>query len=135
MKGMARVLLVCALAWTLSPRAAFAGPTLVFNMENGHVLYADDPDVPWYPASLTKMMTAYLAFEAIRDGRARPETRVIISRAARRQPPTKLGLAVGKYITLEEALRAIMIKSANDVSVAIAETLGGHEEAFIKQMN
>ena len=135
MKGMTRVLLVCALAWTLCPRAAFAGPTLVFNMENGHVLFADDPDRPWYPASLTKMMTAYLAFEAIRDGRAKPGTRVIMSRAARRQPPTKLGLAVGKHLTLEEALRAIMIKSANDVSVAIAETIGGHEEAFIKQMN
>ncbi len=135
MKGMAKALAVCTLAWTLCPQAAFAGPTLVFNMEDGHVLYADDPDVPWYPASLTKMMTAYLAFEAIRDGRANPGTRVIMSRAARRKPPTKLGLAVGKYITLEEALRAIMIKSANDVSVAIAETLGGHEEAFIKQMN
>ena len=135
MKGMAKVLLVCALAWTMCPPAAIAGPTLVFNMEDGHVLYADDPDVPWYPASLTKMMTAYLAFEAVRDGQALMGTRIIISRAARRQPPTKLGLAVGKHITLSEALRAIIIKSANDVSVAIAETLSGNEQAFIKQMN
>ena len=135
MKGMAKVLVVCTLAWTMCPQAAFAGPTLVFNMKDGRVLYADDPDLPWYPASLTKMMTAYLAFEAIRDGRARMETRVIMSRAARKQPPTKLGLAVGKDITLSEALRAIMIKSANDVSVAIAETLSGSEQSFVKEMN
>jgi len=132
---MAKVLVVCTLAWTMCPQAAFAGPTLVFNMKDGRVLYADDPDLPWYPASLTKMMTAYLAFEAIRDGRARMETRIIMSRAARRQPPVKLGLAVGKDITLSEALRAIMIKSANDVSVAIAETLSGSEQSFVKEMN
>jgi D-alanyl-D-alanine carboxypeptidase len=135
LKEMTKVLLVFALAWTMCPRAVFAGPTLVFNMENGHVLYADDPDVPWYPASLTKMMTAYLAFEAVRNEQAKMGTRVIISKAARRQPPTKLGLAVGKSIPLEEALRAIIIKSANDVSVAVAETISGSEQAFVKQMN
>lgn len=84
---MAKVFLFCALAWTLCPQATFAGPTLVFNMEDGHVLYADDPDVPWYPASLTKMMTAYVTYEAIRNGRATMDTRVYISPAARKQPP------------------------------------------------
>ncbi|MGI9403703.1 MAG: D-alanyl-D-alanine carboxypeptidase family protein [Hyphomicrobium sp.] len=132
---MAKVLLVGALAWTMCPQAAYAGPTLVFNMEDGHVLYADDPDVPWYPASLAKMMTAYVTFEAIRDGSAKMDTRVYISPNARKQPPTKLGLGVGKFITLSEALRAIMIKSANDVSVAIAETIGGDEQSFVKEMN
>jgi len=135
LKRMAKVLLVCTLAWTICPQATFAGPTLVFNMEDGHVLYADDPDVPWYPASLTKMMTAYVTYEAIRNGRATMDTRVYISPAARKQPPTKLGLGVGKYIMLSAALRAIMIKSANDVSVAIAETIGGDEQSFVKQMN
>ena len=135
MKAIAKVLLVGALAWVMCPPTASAGPTLVFTMEDGHVLYADDPDVPWYPASLTKMMTAYLTFEAIRDGRATMDTRVYMSPKARRQPPTKLGLGVGKHITLSEALRAIMIKSANDVSVAIAETIGGDEQSFVKEMN
>ncbi len=104
-------------------------------MTDGHVLYAEDPDAPWYPASLTKMMTAYLAFEALRDNKATPGTRVIISKNARKQPPTKLGLGVGKDIPLSDALRALIMKSANDVAVAIAETLGGSEQTFIKMMN
>jgi D-alanyl-D-alanine carboxypeptidase len=114
---------------------AAAGAALVFDTTDGHVLYAEDPDSPWYPASLTKMMTAYLAYEAIRDQKASPETKVFISPNARKQPPTRLGLKVGADLPLGDALKALIMRSANDIAVAIAETLGGDEMSFVKMMN
>jgi D-alanyl-D-alanine carboxypeptidase len=131
-----RIALTAALAaLALCVQPAAAGTAMVFDFEDGHVLYAEDLDAPWYPASLTKMMTAYLVFTAIREKRATKDTKVFISPAAHKQPPTRLGLKVGKDITLSEALQALIMRSANDVAVAIAETLGGDEGAFIKQMN
>jgi D-alanyl-D-alanine carboxypeptidase len=128
--------LAWALAWGFSAPPAVAGAALVFDSTDEHVLYAEDPDVPWYPASLTKMMTAYLAFEAIRDGKATDETDVVVSENARKQPPSRLGLKVGTHLTLGDALKALIMRSANDIAVAIAETLGnGDESAFVKQMN
>jgi D-alanyl-D-alanine carboxypeptidase len=123
--------LVCALG---APPAA-AGAALVFDTEGGHVLYAEDPDSPWYPASLTKMMTAYIAFEAMRDHKVTEETKVFISPNAQKQPPTRLGLKVGKDLPLGDALRALIMRSANDIAVAIAEALGGDEQSFVKMMN
>jgi D-alanyl-D-alanine carboxypeptidase len=107
----------------------------LFDAETGHVLYAEDADSPWYPASLTKMMTAYLAFEAIRDKRASDDTRIFISQNARVQPPTKLGLKVGADIALKDAITALIMRSANDIAVAIAEGLGGDVPSFVKLMN
>ncbi|HEX9881838.1 MAG TPA: D-alanyl-D-alanine carboxypeptidase family protein [Hyphomicrobium sp.] len=127
--------LAWALAWTMGTLPAAAGAALLFDMTDGHVLYAEDPDAPWYPASLTKMMTAYLAFEAIRDDKVTEHTRIFISPNARKQPPTRLGLAVGKDLPLSDALRALIMRSANDIAVAIAETLGGDEMSFVKLMN
>lgn len=124
-----------ALGAAVSAPVASAGTALVFDSVDGRVLYAEDVDTPWFPASLTKLMTAYIAFKGLRDRTAFDHTRVYISKNARRQPPTKLGLRVGNYLLLPDALRAIIIKSANDVSVAIAETLGGDEPSFIKMMN
>ncbi|MBI1648619.1 D-alanyl-D-alanine carboxypeptidase family protein [Hyphomicrobium sulfonivorans] len=115
--------------------ASASGSSLVFDFEDGHVLYAEDIDQPWYPASLTKMMTAYMAFTAIKEGRAKKDTKVKISAAAYKMPPTRLGMKTGSEITLDDALRALMMRSANDVAVAIAETLGGDEASFVKQMN
>ena len=130
-----KIVLATLLASALSIGPATAGSALVFDQENGHVLYAEDLDAPWYPASLTKMMTAYIAFTAIREHRATKQTKIFISPAAHKMSPTRLGLKAGKDITLDDALRALIMKSANDVAVAIAETLGGSEEAFIKIMN
>jgi D-alanyl-D-alanine carboxypeptidase len=114
---------------------AAAGAALLFDTTDGHVLYAEDPDSPWYPASLTKMMTAYLAFEALRDNKVTEHTRIFISPNARKQPPTRLGLKVGDDLPLADALRAIIMRSANDIAVAVAEALGGDEPSFIKMMN
>lgn len=122
-------------AWAFCAQPAVAGSALVFDFEDGHVLYAEDLDAPWYPASLTKMMTAYLVFTAIREKRATKETKIFISPEANKQPPTRLGLKTGKDITLDQALHALIMRSANDVAVAISETLGGDEASFVKQMN
>jgi len=133
-KGSGIALMALA-AWATCVRPAMAGSALVFDLDEGHVLYAEDLDAPWYPASLTKMMTAYLAFTAIRERRATKETKIFISPEAFKQPPTRLGLKVGKDITLGEALRALIMRSANDIAVAIAETLGGDQASFVKEMN
>jgi D-alanyl-D-alanine carboxypeptidase len=114
---------------------ASAGPALVFEPYNGTVLYAEDPDVPWFPASLTKLMTAYVAFKAIKEGTVKPDTQVVCSEKATTQAPSKLGLPAGGTITLETALKVLIVKSANDVAMMIAETVGGSEEAFVQRMN
>jgi D-alanyl-D-alanine carboxypeptidase len=130
-----RAIFAAALACALGTGPAVADAALLFSFEDGHVLYAEEPDGPWYPASLTKMMTAYVAFEAMKEGRASKDTKIFISVNANKQPPTKLGLKVGADLTLGDALRALIMKSANDVAVAIAEALGGDEPAFVKMMN
>jgi D-alanyl-D-alanine carboxypeptidase len=127
--------LATALVLAFGAQPAAAESALLFDNQTGRVLYSEDPDTPWYPASLTKMMTAYLAFEAMSEHRANDDTKVFISENARKQPPTKLGLKVGADLPLSEALTALMMKSANDIAVAIAETLGGDEQSFIKMMN
>lgn len=135
MKRGIGIALAALTGWSSWTSAALAGSAVVFDLDEAHVLYAEDLDAPWYPASLTKMMTAYIALTAIRDGRASRDTKIFISPAAFKQPPTRLGLKVGKDITLDEALRALIMRSANDVAVAIAETLGGDEASFVKEMN
>jgi D-alanyl-D-alanine carboxypeptidase len=119
----------------LAPPAASAGPALVFEPYNGTVFYAEDPDAAWYPASLTKLMTAYVAFQAMRDGQVTPSTKVVCSKKATEQAPSKLWLKEGEAITLDVALKVLIVKSANDVALMIAETVGGSEEGFVARMN
>lgn len=99
------------------------------------VLYEEDAGVPWHPASLTKMMTAYLAFAAIKDGRVTLDTPVKISQHAWNQAPAKSGLEKGAAVSMLDALYIMLVKSANDMAVAIAETIGGDEKTFVAQMN
>ena len=122
-------------ATLMAPSAAWAGPALVFEPYNGTVFYAEDPDALWFPASLTKLMTAYVAFQALKSGAVDPDTKVICSKKATEQAPSKLWLKEGESISLDMALRALIVKSANDVAVMIAETVGGTEEAFVARMN
>ncbi|ODA66274.1 D-alanyl-D-alanine carboxypeptidase DacF precursor [Methyloligella halotolerans] len=125
-----------SVALLLPPHLAHAGPALVFEPYNGTVFYAEDPDVPWFPASLTKLMTAYIAFSDIRAGRVTMDTMISCSAHAQSQAPTKLGLPVGGELTLEIAIKIIIVKSANDVAVMVAEALGGgSEQAFVVRMN
>jgi len=131
-----RALLSLFAAMALSaPSIATAAPALVFEPYNGTVFYAEEPDAAWFPASLTKLMTAYVAFHAMRNGEVSRDTKIVCSKHASRQAPTKLGLDVGESITLDVALKVLIVKSANDVAVMIAETVGGSEEAFVERMN
>jgi D-alanyl-D-alanine carboxypeptidase len=122
-------------AFLMAPQAASAGPALVFEPYNGTIFYAEDPDMLWYPASLTKLMTAYVTFLAMRDGEVSPQTRITCSKRAASQAPTKLGLEEGKQISLEVGLKVLIVRSANDVAVMIAEAVSGSEEAFVARMN
>ena len=119
----------------MAPTAASAGPALVFEPYNGTVFYAEDPDAAWFPASLTKLMTAYVAFQALKDGSVKPDTNVVCSKKATEQAPSKLWLKEGEAITLDVALKVLIVKSANDVALMIAETVSGSEEAFVARMN
>jgi D-alanyl-D-alanine carboxypeptidase len=126
-------LLVGALLF--APSAAPAGPALVFEPSNGTVFYSEDPDVAWFPASLTKLMTAYVAFQALKEGKITPDTKLTCSKAAAAQAPSKLGLAVGGQITVDIGLKVLVVKSANDVAVMMAEAVAGSTDAFVAQMN
>ena len=117
------------------PSVASAAPALVFEPYNGTVLYAEDPDAPWFPASLTKLMTAYVTFQALKAGTVTPDTKITCSQAAARQAPSKLGLPIGGSLTLDVALKVLIVKSANDVAVMIAEAVAGSQDAFIARMN
>jgi D-alanyl-D-alanine carboxypeptidase len=116
-------------------RAAHAAPSIVIDVDTGLLIYAEDADQPWYPASLTKLMTAYLTFEAIRDGKLSPEDTVPCSAHANSQPPSKLGLRIGGEIKVDLALKALLVKSANDVAIMLAERVSGSEESFVARMN
>ncbi len=127
------VSVVAAAAVALSPAAA--GPALLFDAATGRVLYAEDADAQWYPASLAKIMTAYLVFEAIKNGKLDLEDKITVSELAHSQPPSRLGLPVGAQISVQTALHALIVKSANDAAVMLAEAVGGSHEVFVEQMN
>ncbi|MEO0980050.1 MAG: D-alanyl-D-alanine carboxypeptidase family protein, partial [Pseudomonadota bacterium] len=107
---------------------------LVLNASTGEQLYAVDADAPRFPASLTKMMTLYLLFEAVAEGRYSLSSPLTVSANAAAQPPAKIGLKAGTTITVQQAARALSVRSANDVGVAVAENLAGSEAAFARQM-
>jgi len=107
---------------------------IVVDATSGEVLYARRADQPRYPASITKVMTAYLVFEALATGRLSADDLVPISRHAANQPPSKLGLRPGDALTVDQALRVISTKSANDIAVALAEKVGGTEARFAALM-
>ena len=129
-----RFVLVLMLA-LLSLAPARANPMLLVDMDSFDVLYAQEAGQPWHPASLTKLMTAYVAFEQIALGKATLDTPVVISKKAFNQAPSKSGLAVGSAVTLKDALYLMLVKSANDVAMAIAETLAGDEASYVALMN
>jgi len=106
----------------------------ILDANTGQVLFARDADARRYPASLTKMMTIYMIFEAIEAGRISEKTQVPFSKNAASEPPTKLGVKAGGSITVETAIRALVTRSANDVATAVAELLGGSEAKFAQMM-
>ncbi|MEO0383433.1 MAG: D-alanyl-D-alanine carboxypeptidase family protein [Pseudomonadota bacterium] len=113
----------------------YDGPNITIDVGSMRVLSSNRAFDAWYPASTTKLMTAYVVFQAVRLGRVTMQSPVTISANAAAQPPSKAGLAVGQVLTVENALRVLMVKSANDIAVALAESVAGSEPAFIDQMN
>ena len=118
----------------LSVRAA-PYAAMVMDARNGEVLHSENADTRLHPASLTKMMTLYVAFQAIERGEISLDTEVTISRAAAAEPPSKLGLRPGQKIKLRYLIRAAAIKSANDAAHAIGEAIEGSEAAYANRMN
>jgi len=108
---------------------------IVVDATDGQVLYERRADVPRHPASITKVMTLLLAFDALQRGDLRLDDWVEITPEAARQPPSKLGLKVGDRLPVEDAIRVIAVKSANDVAVALAQRLAGSEADFTAMMN
>ncbi len=127
-------LVLCFFVSVTGVEAAKDTTYFVVDATNGNVLAQRKPDKQMYPASLTKMMTLYLVFEALENGAITPDTRFTFSRRASSQVPSKLGIPQGGTISVKDAIMALAIKSANDVAVAVAEGLGGTEDAFTTMM-
>jgi len=133
---LAVVALFCSAA-TAQARAPAQGPEgalLLIDADNGAVLQAENATHPWYPASLTKVMTAYLVFEALADGRLKFDDKVPVSRYAALQDPVKLGLGIGKQVRVKSLLEAMLVMSANDAAVVLAEAIAGSEAVFAEMM-
>jgi D-alanyl-D-alanine carboxypeptidase (penicillin-binding protein 5/6) len=132
------ILLILLLASNLSAqevRKLSVHSAILMDMTTGQVLYSRNADDPLPPASITKVLSLYLADEAIRDGKVRPTDPVKISQKAGRTGGSKMFLQAGSQIPLAELLKGMAVVSANDASVAVAEYIGGNVEAFVKQMN
>ena len=114
---------------------AQAEAQLLIEASTGKVLHAENATYPWYPASVTKLMTAYTTLRAIKDGRIALNTLLTVSRNAAAQQPTKMGFNIGTTVTIDNSLKMLMVKSANDMAVAIAEGVGGSIGGFADLMN
>jgi D-alanyl-D-alanine carboxypeptidase len=123
------MLVVLPLSVAAAPYAAF-----VVDARTGEVLHARNADTRLHPASLTKMMTLYIAFEAIERGEISLDTKVRISKNAAAEPPSKLGLKAGQKISMRYLIRAAAVKSANDAATAIGEAISGSEAKFARRM-
>lgn len=119
---------------SLIPQNSSKYAAIVVDAKTGEVLYGKRADAPRYPASITKVMTLYLTFEALAAGRIELDDPVVFSPRAAAQPPTKIGVRAGDSITVQEAMEAMVTRSANDASVAMAEKLGGTEQRFATLM-
>jgi len=110
-------------------------PYIVIDSATGEILAQQKANDRWYPASLTKLMTAYITFRAIKIGEISAGSPVVISAAAQKQPPSKMGYKKGIKLRIDTALKIIIIKSANDVSHALGEAVAGNLKAFVRRMN
>ena len=119
----------------LAPRAASAEALLLIEADSGKVLQAENATIPWYPASVTKIMTAYVTLKAVKDGKLTLDTLLTVSPTAASQSPSKMGFRPGTQLTVDNALKMMMVKSANDMAVVLAEGVGGSIDGFSALMN
>jgi len=131
--------LTCALALCvtlgLSVSRVAAEAQILVDVETGKVLHAENATMPWYPASITKIMTTYATLRAVKEGRITLDKLLTVSPNALAQSPVKMGFPVGTTITVDNALKMLLVKSANDMAVVLAEGVGGSIENFAEIMN
>lgn len=130
--GAALAVLVLAV---VSCDGVLANPKIAVDVSSGRVIEHDQAFQRWYPASLTKLMTAYVVFKAVKSGQLAIDTPVTMSVHAAKEPASKMYFKPGERFPLDSALKYLMVKSANDVAVAIGEAVSGTEEAFVREMN
>jgi D-alanyl-D-alanine carboxypeptidase len=126
--------IACAATALAAPRAN-AEALLVIEAESGKVLFAENAGYPWYPASITKLMTAYVTLRAVKEGRLTLDQPLTVSPNAVAQAPVKMGFPTGTIVTVDNALKMLMVKSANDMAVVLAEGVAGSIENFADLMN
>jgi D-alanyl-D-alanine carboxypeptidase len=114
--------------------SARAEALILVDVDSGKVLRAENATYPWYPASTTKLMTLYMTLSALRDHRITPDTMFTVSPNASAQSPVKMGFPVGTQVTVDNAIKMMMVKSANDMAVVLAEGVGGSIDDFAQQM-
>ena len=112
-----------------------AAEVIAVEADTGKVLHAENATVPWYPASVTKLMTSYVTLQAVKSGRLTLDTLLTVSSRAAAQQPSKMGFKAGTRVTVDNALKMLMVKSANDIAVVLAEGVGGSVEKFADEMN
>ncbi|OZA93310.1 MAG: D-alanyl-D-alanine carboxypeptidase, partial [Rhizobiales bacterium 39-66-18] len=134
-RGALRRLTLAIAALGALATAGHATPILLVEADTGKVLEQQEAGKPWYPASVTKLMTVYVALNAMREGRITPDTLMTVSPYAASMQPTKMGFAPGTQVTLDNALKMLLVKSANDMAVVIAEGVGGSVPSFVAEMN
>jgi D-alanyl-D-alanine carboxypeptidase len=130
-----RRILLLVLVLALAPPAFAAGPTLLFDPATQEVISQDRAGEPWYPASITKLMTAYIIFQKLKSGDMKLDQRIPVSELAHSQPPSKIGVPVGQSVSVDFALQALLVYSANDMAYVLAEGAAGSIPAFAAQMN
>lgn len=131
-RGLLIAVILTAIA-AISP--AHSSPSIAVDVASGRVISHHDAFQRWYPASLTKLMTIYVVFRALREGRISLDTKITMSAEAAAQPASKMYFKPGQQFPLDSALKYLMVKSANDIAVAIGQAISGSTEAFVNQMN
>jgi D-alanyl-D-alanine carboxypeptidase len=133
--GLRLKALALAVATSIAATPVLAGPSLLFDAATGEVVSQDRAGEPWYPASLTKLMTAYVVFEKLRHGEMKPDQKLTVSTLASSQPASKVGMKPGSSLTVDLALQMLLVYSANDMAYVLAEGASGSYQNFVKLMN
>ncbi|MER9138206.1 D-alanyl-D-alanine carboxypeptidase [Mesorhizobium sp. M0830] len=124
-----------AIALSVLVGPALANPVIVFDLGTGKILQHQDAFKRWYPASLSKLMTAYVTFRAIAAGEVQLDSPITVTKHSASEPPSKMGFKPGSVMRLDNALKMMLVKSANDIAMAVGENVGGSQAAFADRMN
>ncbi|WP_027038077.1 D-alanyl-D-alanine carboxypeptidase family protein [Mesorhizobium ciceri] len=123
------------IALSVAAGPALANPVVVFDLNSGKILQHQDAFKRWYPASLSKLMTAYVTFRAIAAGEVQLDSPIKVTKHSAAEPPSKMGFKPGSVMRLDNALKMMLVKSANDIAMAVGENVGGSQAAFADRMN